>query len=241
MDDFLKIEYIPIDKLKPYENNARKHADKDIKVIVNSIKEFGFDDPIGIWGEDNIIVEGHGRVLAAKKLGMTEVPIIRLDHLTDEQRRAYALVHNKSAELSNWLTDVLKNEINNIDLDMSKFGFNLSDENPYSMKVKVPLYEPTGELMSLTDCVDTEKYDKLIKDIENSNINDTEKEFLKLSASRHIVFNYRNIAEYYASASPEMQKLMEDSALVIIDLNSAIEKGYCMMMNKIEGLINDTE
>lgn len=173
----LNIEYLPVSALKPYERNARKHTDTDIGTIVNSIKEFGFDDPIGIWGDENLIVEGHGRLLAAQKLGMQEVPCIRLDHLTDEQRRAYALAHNKTAEMSSWLTDVLQNEIDNIDLDMSKFGFNLSNENPYSMKVKTPLYEPTGELVSLIDCVDTGKYDNLIKDIENSNINDMEKSF----------------------------------------------------------------
>lgn len=79
----LNIEYLPVSSLKPYGNNARKHADADIDAICASIREFGFSDPIGIWG-DNIIVEGHGRLLAAKKLGMVAVPCIRLDHLTDE-------------------------------------------------------------------------------------------------------------------------------------------------------------
>ena len=79
----LNIEYLPIEALRPYDRNARKHAKKDIDAIAASIQEFGFDDPIGIWG-DGLIVEGHGRLLAAKQLGMTSVPCIRLDHLTDE-------------------------------------------------------------------------------------------------------------------------------------------------------------
>ena len=86
------------------KKNARKHADADVSTIVKSIEEFGFDDPIGIWGENNTIVEGHGRLIAAKKLGMKQVPVIRLDHLTDEQRRAYALAHNKTAEMSDWVS-----------------------------------------------------------------------------------------------------------------------------------------
>lgn len=128
----LKIEYLPVDALKPYEKNARKHTDADVQNIVASIDEFGFDDPIGIWGDENLIVEGHGRLLAAKKLGMETVPCIRLDHLTDEQRRAYALAHNKTAEMSEWDFDILPEELSEIlDIDMSQFGFEnefISDE-----------------------------------------------------------------------------------------------------------------
>lgn len=125
----LKIEYLPVGDLKPYSRNARKHKDEDVGAIVASIKEFGFDDPIGIWSDKNIIVEGHGRLMAAKKLGMKEVPCIRLDHLTDEQRRAYALAHNKTAELSDWDLEALDFELGDIfDIDMEAFGFTLDDE-----------------------------------------------------------------------------------------------------------------
>ena len=123
----LNIEYLPVDQLTPYEHNARKHQDKDLAAIVSSIREFGFDDPIGVWGGHNVIVEGHGRLMAVKKLGMETVPVIRLDHLTDEQRRAYALAHNRTAELSEWDEVVKDLELRAIDeLDMSKFGFDLS-------------------------------------------------------------------------------------------------------------------
>lgn len=122
----LQIEYIPTSELNPYKNNARKHENTDVSAIVSSIQEFGFDDPIGVWGDDNTIIEGHGRLMAAKKLKMKEVPCIRLDHLTDEQRRAYALAHNKTAELSEWDLDLLKIELDDItDIDMSEFGFDL--------------------------------------------------------------------------------------------------------------------
>ena len=121
----LKIEYVPLDKLKPYERNARKHGDTDIDAIAASIKRFGFKDPIGVWGK-NVIVEGHGRLLAAKKLNLAEVPIIRLDDLTDEERRGYALAHNKTAELSSWDFDTLNTEIEELGemFDVSEFGFN---------------------------------------------------------------------------------------------------------------------
>ena len=122
----LKIEYIPISKLKPYGKNARKHGKKSIESIAASIREFGFDDPVGIWG-DNYIVEGHGRVEAARTLGMEEVPCIRLDHLTDEQRRAYGLAHNRTTEMSEWDYDLLDLEINDMDFDFEDFGFEIRD------------------------------------------------------------------------------------------------------------------
>jgi site-specific DNA-methyltransferase (adenine-specific) len=126
----LKIEYIALEDLKPYKNNARKHEEADLKTIENSIKEFGMCDPIGIWG-DNVIVEGHGRMLALKKLGHEAAPCIRLDHLTDEQRRAYGLAHNKTAEMSEWDFDMLDIELEDIlDIDMEAFGFEFDVEEP---------------------------------------------------------------------------------------------------------------
>ena len=111
----LKIEYIDVAKLKPYDKNTRKHEDYDVSQIAKSIEQYGFNDPIGIWGKDNIIVEGHGRLLAAKKLGLKEVPCIRLDDMTDKQRREYAILHNKTAELSSWDFDLLAEDIGELD------------------------------------------------------------------------------------------------------------------------------
>ncbi len=111
----MNVEYIPVGQLKPYEKNARKHAEYDVGQIAESIERYGFNDPIGIWGKDNIIVEGHGRLLAAKKLGLKEVPCIRLDNLTDKQRREYAILHNKTAELSSWDFDLLAEDIGELD------------------------------------------------------------------------------------------------------------------------------
>lgn len=116
MKDFkLNIEYLPVKALKPYDKNARKHNKEDVSVIMKSIEKYGFSDPIGIWSDNNIIVEGHGRVEACKKLGIKEVPVIRLDHLTDEERRQYALMHNKTAELSSWDFDILSEELQDLD------------------------------------------------------------------------------------------------------------------------------
>jgi len=124
-------ETIKIDDLTPYERNARHHEPVDIDAIAKSIEAFGFRDPVGVWGPKNIIVEGHGRVMAAKQLGMTEVPCIRLDDLTNEQRRAYGLAHNKTAELSTWDAELLPLEIEELPTyDMTEFGFDVQTGSP---------------------------------------------------------------------------------------------------------------
>jgi ParB-like chromosome segregation protein Spo0J len=129
--DKLKIEYMKIDELTPYENNAREHQEDDIEAIKQSIQDFGMCDPIGIWGDDNIIVEGHGRLLALQALGQKTAPCIRLDHLDDEHRRGYALAHNRTAELSRWNDEALSielGEIPSIDMDCYKFDLELGEQ-----------------------------------------------------------------------------------------------------------------
>lgn len=120
----LKIEYVDINSIKPYKNNAKLHPQEQIEQIKKSIEQFGMDDPIGIWKDE--IVEGHGRLIACKELGYKEVPIIRLDHLTDEERKAYTLAHNKLTMNSDFDIDILNDELMNFDtIDMTDFGFDL--------------------------------------------------------------------------------------------------------------------
>lgn len=128
MNTELKIEYLPVSALKPYEKNARKHKKLDVDNIAMSIEKYGMNDAIGIWGKDNIIVEGHGRLEACKKLGIDTVPVVRLDHLTDEERREYAIAHNATAELSEWDLDIFGKELAEIDLSGFDFDFRIEDE-----------------------------------------------------------------------------------------------------------------
>ena len=245
----LEIIYLSPHDLTPYENNARKHAPEDVGAIKKSIERFGFDDPIGIWGDKNIIVEGHGRQIAAIEMGLDKVPCIRLDHLTEAQRRAYALAHNKTAELSDW-GEKLEEELAAAAIDgfdMSEFGFDseleadLDEQNPYSSNVKIPQYDVTGAKPQLQELFDTQKVNELITEIEASGVTEDEKEFLRYAAYRHAAFNFRNIAEYYANATPEMQSLMEKSALVIIDLDDAIANGYAKLQAEIEDMAEEQE
>lgn len=125
----LSIEYLPIDTLKPYEKNAKIHTEEQVEQIKKSIQEFGMNDPVAIWGENNTIIEGHGRLIACKQLGFEEVPVIRLDGLTDDQRKAYTLVHNKLTMNTDFDVDILNEELAEINIDMSDYGFDLGEIN----------------------------------------------------------------------------------------------------------------
>ena len=121
----LKIEMLPIEGLNPYENNAKLHPKEQIDQIVRSMEEFGNNDPIAI-DENNVIIEGHGRLLALKQMGEKEVPVIRLKHLTDEQKRAYILAHNQLTLNTGFDEEILAAELESIvGIDMADFGFDL--------------------------------------------------------------------------------------------------------------------
>ena len=117
----LKIEYVDIDSIKPYENNPR-HNEEAIPYVMNSIKEFGFKNPI-IIDKNNVIIAGHTRLESAKRLGMKEVPIIYADDLTEEQVKAFRLADNKVSEKAEWNFELLDEELEDLDIDMSNFGF----------------------------------------------------------------------------------------------------------------------
>ena len=141
----LKVEYIPIEQLKPYGKNAKIHTQEQIEQIKNSIREFGMNDPIGIWGKDNLIVEGHGRLQACKELGMKEVPVIRIDDLTDEQRRAYTLVHNQTTMNTGFDLDVLNEELENLSIDMTEYGFDSISEEDVELEEDGFDFDDDGE------------------------------------------------------------------------------------------------
>ena len=135
----LEVKYVDIETIKPYKNNAKQHPKEQIEQIKKSIQEFGMIDPIGVW--NNEIVEGHGRLIACQELGIKEVPIIRLDQLTDEQRRAYALVHNQLTLNSDNDPDIEAEELEKIlDIDMSDYGFdiNFSEEEQEIVEDEIP-------------------------------------------------------------------------------------------------------
>lgn len=124
------IQYIEVSKLIPYANNARTHDDNQVTQIASSIKEFGFNNPILI-DDKNGIIAGHGRLMAAKKLGLIEAPTIKLSHLSDAQRKAYILADNRIAMNSGWDNELLALELKELDgdIDLSLLGFDADELN----------------------------------------------------------------------------------------------------------------
>jgi DNA modification methylase len=139
-----QIKWESVDKLIPYAKNARTHSDEQVAQIAGSIKEFGFNNPI-LVDKDNSVIAGHGRLMAARKLGMDKVPVVELQHLTESQRKAYVLADNRIALNSGWDTSMLSLELQDLkdDIDLSLLGFDPDELDA--------LLNPIEETEGLTD------------------------------------------------------------------------------------------
>jgi len=238
-----------ITDLTPYENNSRTHSEEQIQQVMNSIKEFGFTNP-PIIDENNNVLAGHGRLEAAQNLGFVKVNCVQTTGLSNAQKKAYVIADNQIALNAEWDLDLLKIEIDSLneeDFNIDILGFDFDfitdlfteessgDDNPYSTNIDAPTYEPNNKKPKLTELIALDKTDELIAKIKSSKVSAKEKTFLLAAAERHTIFDFSNIADYYAHSNKEMQGLMEDSALVIIDYNKALEAGFI----RVSKAIND--
>ena len=138
---YMEVQNLKIDEIKPYENNPRNNLDA-VDATANSIKEFGWQQPI-VVDKDMVIIVGHTRYLAAKKLGCDTVPVVVASNLSDEQVRAYRLADNKTGELAEWNTKLLDDELQDIlDIDMTDFGFDEDIEFDPADEVDTRIDEP---------------------------------------------------------------------------------------------------
>lgn len=163
----LNIVYRNIKELKPYKKNAKKHPKEQVERIANSIKEFGFTQPV-IIDSNNCVVAGHGRILGAKKAGLKQVPTVMLEDLTEEQIKAYRLVDNKLNE-SDWDFSLLDEELESLteDIDMGLFGFDtdMSDEELEEVMKEVKFRTKEKHLV-IVPCKSEKETIKVQKEIE---------------------------------------------------------------------------
>ena len=245
-----RLEKVKTASLTPYAANSRTHSPEQVAQIAASIREFGFTNPVLI-DEDGGVIAGHGRLLAAERMGLESVPCIRLSHLTEAQRRAYVIADNKLALNAGWNFELLELEMKALEtagVDLALTGF--SDEElesildgeddgdgggggGYTRKVKAPTYEPKGDKPEVSSLFDESKTKELLGRINAAKVPDDIRAFLIAAAHRHTVFDFERIAEFYAHSEADVQTLFEDSALVIIDFEKAIEKGFVVFSDAV--------
>ena len=248
----MELETVAIESLALDPQNARTHSKRNLDAISASLNKFGQRKPIVV--HNGVVIAGNGTLEAAKLLGWKEISISKCpDEWDVETAKAYALADNRSAELAEWDESVLVSQLVDLDKngwDIGGLGFTSEDmkemqkgeqifgddKNAYTSVVNIPQYQIVGDKPALEELTDTTKHIDLCSDILLSDLAEDEKAFLMAAASRHTIFNYKKIAEFYPHATPEMQKLMERSALVIIDINDAIHYGYVDFMDELNRL-----
>jgi len=234
------METVKISEVKLNPNNPRLIKDDKFLKLVQSIKDFPEMlniRPI-VVNKDMIILGGNMRYKACKEAGLKEIPIIITD-LSEDKQREFLIKDNTSG--GEWDWEVLANEWDSEQLegwgmDIPNFDNEVDNENQdekYTQKVDTPVYEPKNKKPEIYELYNSDRYKELIAEIENSTVSEDIKTLLKVAASRHIVFNYENMADFYAHSEKPVQELMENSALVIIDFNKAIELGYVKLRDEI--------
>ena len=223
-----------MEKITFDKRNYRKHSEQNKKRIRKSLTECGAGRSV-LVDKDGCLIAGNGVFEQAEKMGIktrvvetdgTELVVVkRTDIGTDDPKRKTLA---KAV-----LTDFSIEELQDWGICLGSAG-----GNNYSRKIAAPVYEPIMDVAPMiSDCVNTDKYDQLIAEIEQAEISEDDKRLLKLAAARHIVFDYKNIAERYAHADKLVQQLMENSALVIIDFDKAIENGFIKMTKRLQETI----
>jgi hypothetical protein len=246
-------EWVELERLHGWEHNPKRHPDAQVADLMRSIKRFGWGAVI-LARPNGEIIAGHGRLEAAKRLGLAKVPV-RWLNLDPTEAHLLALADNKLTEIGEWddaLVGRILAEAQAEGADLTGLGWDESElqqlmigdkqeasqsENQYTKKIEAPIYTPKGPCPSLTEMVDTTKTDALTKRIEKSSLPGDVKGFLMQAATRHTVFDFEKIAEFYAHADEETQGLMEESALVIIDFEKAIEHGFVKLSDRLNALL----
>jgi len=263
-----EIKIVDIDLLTENPKNNNKHPREQIERLVKLIKAYGFRNPITVSNRSGFIVCGHVRLEAAKLAGMKELPVIYQDFKNEAEEHQHMTADNAIALWAELDLSMIKVEIaeygKDFDLDLlgiedftldlkefeekngsgdgSSSGSGSSNEdNPtnYTTKIASPVYTPKKDTPPLlSELFTLEKYESLVKEIKDKKLPREIELFLISAASRHIVFNYENIAEFYCHQSNSIQDLMEKSALVIIDFNKAIENGLVKLTEDIQAIID---
>lgn len=236
----------PLVDLHPHPDNPRRG---NVEAIAESLDANGQYAPI-VALPDGTVLAGSHRLAAARSLGWTEMLVTTVE-ADEETARRILLADNRTSDLATYDDDVLAGLLSELSGDLTGTGYSVKEAQQllaaiagdtatiakqYTSDVHIPQYQIVGELPDVEDLYDPAKTEELVAEIQASKLPDDLREFLLAAAQRHTVFNYRKIAEFYAHQNKNIQKLMEDSALVIIDFNDAMAKGYVKFVDRIEEL-----
>lgn len=292
------VQAISIDRIKPYENNPRNISDEAIRAVAESIRQYGFRQPI-VVDSNYVIIAGHTRYHASKYLNLSVVPVHVATDLSEEQVRAYRIADNRSNEFAEWDIDLLQSELSKLGDDAISYeAFALDDllatikdsierqnessaiegkkegegydeiegdeeregdeedeqsgtskdgqqeEKYVSIQTRPIVYEPKKDSPpTITELYNREKADQLLvkinsyRNVLSRDIHD----FLCAAAHRFIRFRFDLIAEYYCHSDQIVKSLFEDLALVIVDIDSAIERGFIKMNDRLNELLNKSK
>jgi len=238
---------LKISELRLNTNNPRVIKDIKFKKLVSSIIEFPEMlelRPIVI-DENNVILGGNMRYRACKEAGLKEVFVKVAEGLSEEQKKEFIVKDNVG--FGEWEWDVLANDWDSSKLD--EWGLDVWQNLPeveepeaddlYTKDIKAPVYETKNEKPETKSLINQDKKLELIKKIKEAKISKEDKDFLIMGAERHNVFDYGSIADFYAHSKPEVQELMEQSALVIIDFKKAVENGYVSLTNNLNEIYDE--
>ena len=250
-----KIEYtiVDINSVEAHPKNVRQG---DIGAISESLKAHGQYRPIVVDKRTHRILAGNHTWKAAKTLGWQQINAGFIETKNDDEALRILLADNRTTDLASYdeaeLANLLKDLANTdegltgtafdgdaldqllMDLEQEPFGLDL--ENKYSQAVTVPQYEIVGDEPQLSELVDRTKATSLRNQIHKANLPKQLEEFLLTAAARHLVFNYAKIAEFYPHQTPEVQRLMEQSVLIIIDAEDAIANGFAVFQQTVKEL-----
>ena len=235
-------QQVKINKVKGNPSNPRVIKNDKFLKLVKSIQEFPEMlklRPI-VVDEDMIVLGGNMRLKASKAAGLTDVWVEVAKGLSEEKKKEFIVKDNVG--FGEWEWDMLANEWDSVEL--AEWGLDVwentddvkEEEEMLSKNIKAPSYEPKNVKPNEAELYNENKTKELIQKIGLANITEDEKDFLIKAAYRHTVYNYQNIADFYAHSNKEVQELMEESALVIIDLNDAISNGFVTLTENIKKL-----
>jgi len=247
-----ELRHVPASSLKPNPKNWRTHPKAQQDALRGILAEVGMADACLARELDDgslMLIDGH---LRAETIGEEVVPVLILDVNEEESDKILTTLDPLSA-MAGTDRDKLAELITNLNVQSEAFSGmvaavaenaeifeELADtddgDNPYTAKIDVPPYETKGEKPAISELFDESKCQELLAAIESSDVPEEDKSFLRLAAYRHVIFNFENIANYYAHATGFVQELMEDSALVIVDVDKAIENGWTTLSKALDSI-----